>query len=146
MSYVISIQRGSGGTPLTRSEINAALDADQTIERKDEGIAEWVRPDSTERLYFNIEDSSLWTDDFSASEIDTLLPKLRELALALEAEVVGEEGEVLTSSEESTAPAGAGGFSMLIGLVLTLVVLPFIAAVFVIRLPYLLWQVFRAAR
>ena len=146
MSYVITIQRSLKETPLTRSDINAVLDSDVTIQRKDAGTAEWTRSDSAECIHFNIEDSSLWTDSYHHSEVDTLLTKLHDLALILNAEVIGEEGEVLTSSEQSQSAPTSGGLAKVAGLAFTLVSSPFMVILFVIRVPYMLWQIFRATR
>ena len=146
MSYVITIERISSEAPLTRDDINAVLDSDEAITRREAGTAAWQSPGSDESVHLNIEESSLWTDSYPASQIDTVLPKLRELALALSAEVIGEEGEVLTSPEELPPPASPGVLSMAFGLIIMLVALPFMAIMFVVRVPYILWQVFRATR
>ena len=154
MSYVITVQRDPDGAPLTRSDINAVLDSDETIGRKDERTAEWTRPGCDEPVYFNIEETSLWTDGYQHFELDALLAKLQELARSLDAEVIGEEGEVLTAAE-SEAPAGGeqaqsascrGRPAAITGVALSVVAFPFVVILFVIRIPYLLWQIFRATR
>ena len=146
MSYVISIERRTSTAPLTSLDINRVVDADESFTRHSEALVEWRDPSTSKGFCLNIEEDSLWTDAVHGDEDMVFLTKLQELAVALGADVVGEEGELLT---DTTVPADTevqSVLSAIAGFGLVAITLPVLALMFVIRLPWIVWKILRSTK
>jgi hypothetical protein len=143
MSYVITVRRSSNKHPLSEEDIRDCVESDNSLTLLDSGTIEWRSPDTKEKFLLNIEETNIWTDHTRGVSADELLAKLQGIAATLNADVYGEEGELL-SSDSNYYKADAA--SSLLGVTLTILALPFLALLFVIRLPLLLWQIARSVK
>lgn len=97
MSYVVSVRR-EDGTPITYSEFVEAIsgDAEFSLAPESEGVRKpsfvWTAGGTGSQTFFHF-----WTQEIAVeSPSGGALKKLQELAQKLDAEVYGEEGEILS--------------------------------------------------
>jgi hypothetical protein len=146
MSYVISISRSAKKSPLRRGEIERYIDSDESLTRGSSGTVEWSDPGISEGFFLNIEDSSLWSDSIQGSDADSFLAKTRQIAAALDSDVFGEEGELLSHTAVGEHSAKYWGFTGLTGFVIFIIALPFLVLFLLFRIPLLLWQLIRTVK
>lgn len=143
MSYVITVQRPEGKPSLSASDVERLLEKDTSLSRLEDGALVWTCPEGRHRLHINVEADHLWSDGVRGQAADAFLAKLREIAGNLEARLIGEEGEDLTAEE---FPEGGGlkqSLMAILGLAATVVALPFIVALLILRIPWVLWKICR---
>jgi hypothetical protein len=142
MSVVVTIRR-TGPHPLTRSEIEQALEASPDFEGEKGASWRLVGTEGGAGLHLNVENDEAWTDGSGEWLADAALAKLRSLAIVLEARLLGEEGEDITSASPEVSTERVGKLSATLGAVLAVVLLPLLALFALIRLPWVLWRVTR---
>jgi hypothetical protein len=145
MSIVVAIRR-PGARPLSRSEIERALETSSDFERDDDGGWRLIDASAEHELYLNVEVDEAWTDGSREWLSDAALGKLRVLAAVLEARVLGEEGEDITLAKPSVAeaaPESVGKSVTVMAATLAIVVFPFLLVFAVLRLPLVLWRITR---
>jgi hypothetical protein len=140
VSYVITIQRRDH--PLSVGEIERAMSGDPEFVAVGTGCWQWAAAPTGAELFLNSGEDNLWTDGGRGWTAPVALDKLRSLAKALDARVLGEEGEELTENAPATGqptkPTGA-----LLTLIITVALVPLIGLVAIIRLPLVLWRIVR---
>ena len=101
----------------------------------------WRRSPAGADLFINMSGSTLLTDGSRAWTAEAAISKLQEIAAQLGADLIGEEGEILT---DVPAPAEGGGLSAAAaGALIAILALPFILLLALVRLPWLLWKIWR---
>lgn len=106
------------------------------------GCWQWSVAPAGAELFLNSGEDNLWTDGGRGWTTPVALDKLRSLAKALDARVLGEEGEELAESAPATVqPTKPTG--LLLTLIITVALVPLIALVAIIRLPLVLWRIVR---
>jgi hypothetical protein len=138
MSYVITIERLLG-PPLTQEEMLQALSSDPDFALVESASWRWHGSPAGTELFINISENNLWTDGGRGWTTEDAIAKLQQLAVRLNSRVVGEEGEDLT---EASVPAKGGSAAAAgVGVLLTLLLLPFVLLFAIVRLPWFLWKV-----
>ena len=143
MSYVLTIRRAEGEVPLDRHDIDRLLAYDDSLSLESDEVIVWRHPDSGEAFHINLEASSLWTDSSHGVAGDVFLPKLRDIATTLDARILGEEGEDLSEAEVSESSGGVQVLHGMLGALIFVLSLPVLALVIVIRIPSILWKIYR---
>ncbi|MFN3987714.1 MAG: hypothetical protein ACK4KV_19655 [Rhodocyclaceae bacterium] len=144
MSIVVTVRR-PGPSPLSREEIVRALKNDPNFALDETGC--WRLTGSDPVLFLNVEEDEAWTDGSSMWLSEPALGSLRGLASQLHARVFSEDNEDITlrcSFDEDTPPKTTGKLATVLGGLLSLVLLPVLLIVAVVRLPWILWQITRA--
>jgi hypothetical protein len=136
MNYAIAIKRPDGRPPLSAQNFDGLLAADPSLTRKDSGIV-WTQ--ESRELFLNVEADHFWTDVLSKRIKKDIsgLEKLRSIATHLDDSLFGEEGEELSTEEEITDSPSA--LSAIGGMILSVITLPFVILLFVVRIPWILW-------
>ncbi len=110
MSYTVSIRR-TPENPLTESEIRALVDGDPTLSLDStagvpgELILRWQADPHSESVGFLFSDGCL---DTAAAPSNASLRRMQSWAAALDARLVGEEGQDLTEIDVPSAEVGTG--------------------------------------
>ena len=145
MSYVVTIERPAGKSPLRPQDFARLVKNDESLSKTNEGVLIWTHPTIRQDFYLTIESNHLWADGVTRDKTDEFVEKLREIAGRLDARVYGEEGEDITESE--LGPMGAkekwGGA---VGILLVMVSMPFFLILFIVRLPWVMWRMWRAVK
>jgi hypothetical protein len=97
-------------------------------------------PDGAE-LWVNVSDTKLWTDGGRGWTAERSLAKLQQIASRLDADVVGEEGELLNDVVTPAGPGTPAGFTG--GAIAAILFLPFVVLLALVRLPWILWKISR---
>ena len=141
MSYVLTIKRAAGKPPLTPQDIERLVKEDGSLSGGNMNPIIWTSPTGKRQRYINPDADNLWTDDVKDDDDCQFLDKLRNIARSLDARVFGEEeGEDITEEGEQTpiAPLGfKGGVLLIISLIGSLLLMPFLLIWFLIRLFWL---------
>ncbi|HRE12689.1 MAG TPA: hypothetical protein PLD37_00675 [Usitatibacteraceae bacterium] len=137
MSYVLSIRRAEIAEPFSSSELEHAVAVHPGLVLEGQRLS-WSSPKSQAKLTLNVSPRELWTDGLTPQNSAEQTRFLADLARTLDAQLVGEEGEVLFPEPEesalgSAAKSAAGG-------VLTVLALPFVLVFALVRLPWVLWK------
>ena len=143
MSYVLTIRRAEGEVPLDRHDIDRLLTDDDSLSLESDEVIVWRHADSGETFHLNLEASSLWTDNTHGLAADAFLSKLRDVATTLDARVLGEEGEDLSETEASESRSSVKILHGMLGALIFILSLPILALVIVIRVPSILWKIYR---
>lgn len=144
MSYVISVRRPPGKPTLTANEIAQRLSVIGGFSRRSESSWAWTLPEGREGPTISFAAGELSIDGALGRDTEACVRTLRDLAESLEAVVYGEEGEEL--SGPTTPTPAVSPWSLLGGLVLAVLLFPFMALLSIVRLPWLLWKLVRAVK
>lgn len=140
MSYVITIQRKND--PLGAGEIERAVASDAEFVAVGTGCWRWTAAPAGSELFLDSGEDNLWTDGGRGSTAPVSLDKLRSLARALNAHMIGEEGEDLTECQPVMTQSSKSPGPLLTALI-TVALVPLIALAAIIRLPLILWHIVR---
>jgi len=145
VSVVATIRR-PGARPLSRPEIERVLGSSPSFARDESGSWRLVSAPSGTELFLNVENDQAWTDGSTAWLEGAALGQLRALAVALDARVLGEEGEDITDAHLAAAAAptrSAGKTAGVLAAILGIVLAPLLIVAAVLRLPWILWRITR---
>lgn len=146
MSQVITISRPMNKSPLTHEDITQLIESDDSLSYiTDKGI-QWKSPKSEQLFYINLEQDSLWSDNISLDITDAFLEKLQSISKTLNARIIGEEGDDLSDITLNECSEEKFGITGTLGCITSVASLPIFLILFIVRLPLLVWKVYRATK
>ncbi len=140
MSYVLSIRATQS---IARSRIDDAIHANSAWAWNGNDQLLWGLPEAEASAYLNYENGELWTDSVPSNSAasDSFSEALQQLAVALDADLIGEEGESLLQEVDGGSKA-LGLVAIILIVPLGILLLPVFAVFLLLRLPWLMWQIF----
>lgn len=142
MSYVVTIKRAASKEPISAADIATLVQHDSSLSHDASGAIKWTDPSKGQVHYLGFADACLSCDSVGIDATGpATLDKLRSIAASLDAGVFGEEGEDLSSPDPAVPPPSKS--LVVFGILFSIALLPFVALVFLARLPLLVWQILR---
>ena len=80
MSYVITIERPAGKSPLTPQDFAQRVKNDEYLSKTNDGVLIWTHPNIGQDFNITIETNHLWTDGVTRDKAAEFVEKLREIA------------------------------------------------------------------
>jgi hypothetical protein len=145
MSYVITIKRPAGKPSLTTQDYEWLLENDGALSKTSEGTLIWTPPHIQQEFYITLESNHIWTDNIASDESGAFVEKLREIAVQLDARVYDEEGDDITEIDRIPMSTKEKLVST-IGILVTIVSIPFIIILLLIQLPWIIWKMWIAIK
>lgn len=143
MSYVISIRRAASRPPFSREELERVAQSQPGL-ALEEGAIVWSSS-SGRRVELFIGERELRADGVPGGVAEQALAVFAFVAQALNAQLVGEEGEVLAGTPIELA-APAPWWQVAGGALIVVLALPFTLLLVLVRLPWLLWKIGRGVK
>jgi hypothetical protein len=137
-----SIRRAEGQPPLSMRDLPRLLGSDESLRPAGEVAVQWQSQFTQAAMRLQLHEGALVVHGLQPAHREEGLAKLRHVAGRLGARVHGEQGQDLT--EPPAPPARTGGAWARVGqAALFVLVLPASIAVMVLRIPVLLWKLWR---
>lgn len=146
MSSVVEVKRAGNKPPLTTSDFEKLMKDDVSLVPLNGRLIVWDQSRAGKPLHLNIESDRLWTDALDRDSQAIHLNKLREIAKILDARVFGEEGEDFTEEDPDDPGRSRHPIASAVGFFVFALMVPMLAIMFVVRLPWMLWRVSRTLK
>lgn len=138
-----SVRRAEGQAPLSGRDLPRLLGSDVSLHPAGKTALQWKSLFTPAAMRLELSEGALVASGLSAAHRQECLAKLRHIAVRLDARVLDEAGADVTAAPPAPAPVRPSVPARIGRAALFVLVLPASIAVMVLRIPVLLWKLWR---